>query len=76
MEVTALATSCMSVAGYECDKTKKKEKEEMGEDGGCKVNIAPFNGWGRKGSTWAIGVGILRVFAEPIPIRCSVWGLP
>ena len=46
------------------------------EDGGCKVNIAPFDGWGRKGSTWAIGVGIRRVFAEPIPIRCSVWGLP
>ena len=38
----------------------KKEKEEVGEeveveDGeGCKVNIAPFDGWGRKGSTWAI----------------------
>ena len=59
MEVTALATSCMSVAGYECDKKKKGKEEveeEVGvEDGeGCKVNIAPFDGWGRKGSTWAI----------------------
>ena len=35
-----------------------------GEDGeGCKVNIAPFDGWGRKGSTWVIDVGILRDFA-------------
>ena len=55
-------------AGYECDKTKKG-KEEIGEeveveDGeGCKVNIAPFDGWGRKGSTWVIDVGILRDFA-------------
>ena len=71
----------MSVGGYECDKTKK-EKEEMAEeveveDGeGCKVNIAPFNGWGRKGSTRGKGVQIRRVFAELISIRCSVWGLP
>ena len=42
------------------------EEVEVEDGEGCKVNIAPFNGWGRKGSTWAIEVGILRVFAEPI----------
>ena len=42
------------------------EEVEVEDGEGCKVNIAPFDGWGRKGSTWAIEVGILRVFAEPI----------
>ena len=59
MEVTALPTSSMSVAGYE----EVGEEVEVGDGEGCKVNIAPFAGWGRKGSTWVIDVGILRDFA-------------